>query len=164
MMKEYKVVVFQLNSELCATNSLEIGEIVKYKNVIDVKDASIDYMIGIYDLRNKYIPVIDLNKKFGMNSTNIEKRTKIIIANVSGEWVGFVVNDVIEIINISNSDIEDVPDILYGKKKDYIKKIVNKDGKLFVIINITSLLTNDELSEINKIRDINSKIQEETLV
>ena len=64
-------------------------------------------MEGLINLRGKVHTVFNLRKKFHLTEKVIDDMTKIIIANVNNLTVGFVVDEVNEIIKFNDDDIEE---------------------------------------------------------
>jgi len=63
----------------------------------------------------------------------VGKKTKIIITDIEDKLIGFVVNDVYEIIRLSADDIEPTPEIIKKVYNDYLKCVGKKDDKLIAI-------------------------------
>jgi len=72
-----------------------------------------DFICGIINLRGRIIPIVDLRRKFGMESKEQTSETCIIVVHVQGVEVGTVVDRVSEVLNISSGDIEPPPS--FGK-------------------------------------------------
>jgi len=56
------------------------------------------FIDGVINLRGKVVPVVNLNKRFKLGTWKSAKKTKIIITDIEDKLIGFVVNDVYEII------------------------------------------------------------------
>ena len=63
---------------------------------------------------------MNLNSRFRIGDSNITKKTKVIITDIESKLIGFVVNDVYEIIRLSQEDIEETPDIIKKVYNDYL--------------------------------------------
>lgn len=158
-MNEMKVAVFELNGDILGTDALLIKEIVKYGNIKSIEDVP-PYFEGFFDYRGEMVPVINLNEKFKFGETNVTKKTKIIITFAKDEYIGYVVNDVTSILNIGDNDIEDIPNIVFKPGKNYLKKVIKKDQAMIAVLDITKVLSEDEIGFIGKVREdyIKSKI------
>jgi NarL family two-component system sensor histidine kinase LiaS len=58
------------------------------------------FVDGIINLRGNVVPVINLNKKFDFGSTELTKKSKIIISQKKDIYIGIVVDGVSEIIKL----------------------------------------------------------------
>jgi len=63
------------------------------------------------NLRGMVIPIIDLANKLGMKSTEPNERSAIVVAEVHGMAIGLVVDRVSDILTISESLLQPVPEI-----------------------------------------------------
>jgi purine-binding chemotaxis protein CheW len=149
-MSDIKVVVFTLNNELCSVEASLVYKIEKYSEISLVPQLP-DYISGLYNLRGRIVPVVDLNKKFNLGDSEITKKTKIIITEKDNQLLGFMVNNVLEIINLNEESVDKSEVILKINNKKYIKGIGKKDGKLFSIIDLNEILPTEEIEEVNDV-------------
>ncbi len=149
-MSDTKVVIFSLNDELCSVEASIVYKIEKYSEVSLIPQMP-DYISGLYNLRGRVVPVIDLNKRFNMGDSEITKKTKIIITEKDNQLYGFMVNNVLEIINLDEKSIDNSEAVLKVNNKKYIKGIGKKDDKLFSIIDLNEILHIDEVEEVNEV-------------
>ncbi|HEY5584472.1 MAG TPA: chemotaxis protein CheW [Ruminiclostridium sp.] len=149
-MADIQVVIFTLNNELCSVEASLVYKIEKYSQVSLIPQMP-DYIRGLYDLRGRVVPVIDLNKRFNMGDSEITKKTKIIITEKDNQLYGFMVNNVLEIINLDEKSVDKSEVILKINNKKYIKGIGKKDEKLFSIIDLNEILCIDEVEEVTDV-------------
>lgn len=146
-MADTQVVIFILNNELCSVEASMVFKIEKYSEVSTIPQMP-DYIQGLYNLRGRVVPVVDLNKKFSMGDSEITKKTKIIITEKDGQLFGFMVNNVLEIINLKDDSIDKSDAIIKVNNKKYIKGVGKKDEKLFSIIDLNEVLRETEVQEV----------------
>ncbi len=146
-MADTQVVIFILNNELCSVEASMVFKIEKYSEVSTIPQMP-DYIKGLYNLRGRVVPVVDLNKKFSMGDSEITKKTKIIITEKDGQLFGFMVNNVLEIINLKDDSIDKSDAIIKVNNKKYIKGVGKKDEKLFSIIDLNEVLRETEVQEV----------------
>lgn len=148
-MSDIKVVIFTLNNELCSVEASLVYKIEKFSEVSLIPQMP-DYIKGIFDLRGRVVPVVDLNKRFNMGDSEITKKTKIIITEKDKQLFGFMVNNVLEIINLDEKLIDKSEAILKVNNKQYIKGIGKNNEKLFSIIDLNEVLPKEEIEEVNE--------------
>jgi purine-binding chemotaxis protein CheW len=148
-MSDTQVVIFSLNNELCSVEASIVYKIEKYSEVSLIPQMP-DYISGLYNLRGRVVPVVDLNKRFDMGNSEITKKSKIIITEREEQLFGFMVNNVIEIVNLSEDMIDKSEAILQVNNKKYIKGVGKKDDKLFSIIDLNQILHTEEVQELNE--------------
>lgn len=154
-MADIQVVIFTLNNELCSIEASMVFKIEKYSEVSLIPQMP-DYIKGLYDLRGRVVPVVDLNKKFDLGDSEITKKTKIIITEKEGQLFGFMVNNVLEIINLNENSIDKSEAIIKINNKKYITGVGKKDEKLFSIIDLNEVLLENEVEQVTEV--IASKI------
>ena len=68
-----------------------------------------DFVEGVINLRGKVIPVAGLRKRFKMEHREQDKQSRIVVAEVSGNVLGFVVDSVSEVLRIPANTVEPAP-------------------------------------------------------
>ena len=147
-MEGIQIVVFTLNDEVCGVETTQVKEIVKYESITKMPDMP-KFIDGVISLRGTVVPVVNLNKRFGLGDTEITKKTKIIINDIEGKLVGFIVNDVSEIIKIPAEDIENTPDLIRDTHNVYLKNVGKKGYQLISILDLSAILTDTEVKSLD---------------
>lgn len=107
-----------------------------------------DYVKGIMNLRGKIIPIVDVNEKIGVTSTETDStKQRILVADVNDTLTGLLVDEVNEVQRLSLKEIESPPD---GSFEDgaYIKGIANIKDRLIVLLDVSKFLS-DSTEAIN---------------
>ncbi|HHW02154.1 MAG TPA: chemotaxis protein CheW [Thermoanaerobacterales bacterium] len=148
-----KLVVFELADELYGLDIFNVREIVKDAPVTKIPRAP-DFVEGIVNLRGKLIPVVDLKKRFGFEKREKTQDTRIIIADISGQETGLVVDSVKEVATIDEGSIEPAPAVTTINAA-FVEGLAKKDEKLIIIIKLDLLLQVEEKELLKSIsRDI----------
>jgi len=147
-MEGIQIVVFTLNDEMCGVETTQVKEIVKYESITKIPDMP-KFIDGVISLRGTVVPVVNLNKRFGLGETEMTKKTKIIINDIEGKLIGFIVNDVSEIIKIPAEDIENTPDLIKGTHNAYLKNVGKKGDQLISILDLSAILTDTEIKSLD---------------
>lgn len=127
-------VVFKLGDEQFALNTEKVREINDMMSVTSVPNAP-DYIIGLINLRGSIKSLIDLSLLINFSSG--KEKNSIIILKVEEEEVGIAVDDVIEVVDVTESDIQSLSS---HTEEKYIKGIINIDNRLVTIIEVDDLL------------------------
>jgi purine-binding chemotaxis protein CheW len=138
-MEDIQVVVFGLNNEVCGVDSQQVHKIERYREVTAVPGMP-GFMAGVINLRGKVVPVVDLNRRFEVGTTDITKKTKIIVIDTDGKLTGFVVNDVHGILKLSDNDMEVTPELIQKAGNNYLRCVGKKEGKLISILDLGIVL------------------------
>lgn len=147
-MAETQVVVFSLNKENCGVETSQVQKIVKYQDVFKVAKMP-KFIEGIFNYRGSVIPAIDLNKRFEFGETQITNNTKIVVTQIKNSLVGFIVNDVSEILTLADGDIEETPEIIYSYGNNFLKCVGKKNDKLISILDLGLILNESEVKKID---------------
>ena len=106
------------------------------------------FVEGIINLRGKIIPIIDLKKRFQMGSSEFTTETRSVVVEVAGQTVGIIVDEVSEVLRISEDNIESAPAIVGGIAADYLTGVGKIDGRLLVLLDMDKILNEGERAEL----------------
>lgn len=133
-----QLVSFYLGDEEFAVDILKVQEINHMVEITRLPEVP-HYCEGIINLRGKVIPVLNLRKKFDMDSKEWDKNTRIIVCDAEGDLVGMVVDAVEEVLRLHSSTIEPAPDIVTSCNTDYIKGVAKLDERLLIFLDISRI-------------------------
>jgi len=149
--QQHQYLTFMLSGEIFAIGILSIKEIIEYGNLTEVPRMP-DFIRGVINLRGAVVPVIDLGSRFGKASSNISRRTCIVIIEVEHEGeqqvVGVMVDAVNEVLDIPASEIEPAPSFGAKIRADFIRGMGKVEGKFVIILNVDQVLSLDEMSSL----------------
>jgi purine-binding chemotaxis protein CheW len=146
---------FVLAGEPFAIGILAIKEIIEYRGLATVPMMPA-CVRGVINLRGAVVPVIDLQARFGRASSEVSKRTCIVIVEVANEAgaggsrqvVGVVVDAVNEVLDIAPADIEPAPSFGARIRSDFIAGVGKVRGKFVILLDVDRVLTLDDLGDI----------------
>ncbi len=153
--EEWQFLTFQLAAEMFAIGILNIKEIIEYGQVTSVPMMP-DFVRGVINLRGQVVPVIDLQARFGRDSSVVGKRSCVVIIEVPSvtepepQVIGIVVDAVSEVLSIPPSQIEKAPQFGSRLRPDFIAGMGKVDDKFVIILNIDKVLSVDELSALTE--------------
>jgi len=108
-----QLVTFSIGEEEFGVDILKVQEIIRTMEITKVPRAPI-FVEGVINLRGKVIPIIDLRRRFGLETRAHDKHTRIIVIEISNMIVGFVVDSVSEVLRIPASTVEPPPPVVAG--------------------------------------------------
>jgi len=136
-----QLVSFNIGEEEFGVDILKVQEINRMLNVTRVPNAP-EYVEGVINLRGKVIPVVDLRKRFGLPPKEHDKNTRIIVIELSGKTVGFVVDSVKEVLRIPKSVTEPPPALATNINAEYITAVGKLDDRLLTLLDMEKVLSN----------------------
>ncbi|MBN2644170.1 MAG: purine-binding chemotaxis protein CheW [Desulfuromonadaceae bacterium] len=96
---------FKMGQEEFGLEIKHIIEIIGMQTINRVPDMP-DFMVGVINLRGKVIPVLDMRRRFHLPVRDHDNRTCIIVVDIENVFVGLLVDQVSEVIEIKKQDIE----------------------------------------------------------
>jgi len=144
-----QVVCFKVGSEEYGIEILRVQEILKLPKITTLPKSA-DYILGLFDLRGKVVPVINLSRKFGIDEqVSINKNIRAIVVDIGTKRVGLAIDSVSHVIKVDSKDIEPPPPIVKGISGRYITGIAKIDKGFVIILDINQIFSSEELSGIS---------------
>lgn len=146
---ETQLVVFNISTEEFGVEIQNVQEIIRMTNITEIPRAP-PYVKGIINLRGRIIVVISLNAIMAMPIKEHDANTRIIVADVEGTVMGFIVDSVSEVVRLSTKNIEPAPPVIMNKiRTEYFKGVGKIDGRLLILLNLEKMLSVEELQHIH---------------
>ena len=139
-----QLVSFNLEKEEYGINVLMVREIIRMLIITRVPNTP-HYVEGVINLRGKVIPIISLRRKFDLMEAEYDKRTRIMVMEVVGELMGFIVDEVSEVIRISEKEIQPPPPVVAsGIEQECMAGVINQADRLLVLLDLERMFSADE--------------------
>lgn len=136
--------IFSVDEEAFGIDINYVIEIIGMETITEVPDLEA-YIKGVINLRGKVIPVMDVRLKLHKPPKDYNDRTCIIVVNIHNIYVGLIIDEVLEVINISQEIIMSPPK--NGKENfssRYIWGIVRTNDTVRLLIDGEKLLDKSE--------------------
>ncbi|HOQ00959.1 MAG TPA: chemotaxis protein CheW [Acetivibrio clariflavus] len=98
-----------------------------------------DYIKGVINLRGEIVPIMDIRTRFGMEACEETEETRIIIIKINDVSFGIIVDEVDEVLTLSEEAIENVSNFTNDISMDYILGVGKIDGRIVTLLNIEKL-------------------------
>lgn len=140
-----EMAVFSIGDEEYAFDIEEVQEIIKYQPITPVPEppACVE---GVINLRGSIIPVVNLPERLNLQARNPKEKQKIIVCHHSGYLVGFMVDEVEEILFIEHEaeTLSEDPHSLIAAT------LTLDDGKRVILrLRLKKLLSEDALKQLS---------------
>lgn len=145
-----QLVSFNIGQEEFGVDILKVQEINRMIVVTQVPNAP-EYIDGVINLRGKVIPIIDLRTRLGLPRKQHDKDTRIIVVELGGKTVGFVVDAVREVLRIPKSITEPPPSIVGGINSQYITAVGKLEDRLLILLDLDKVLSTEEKEQVKNI-------------
>jgi purine-binding chemotaxis protein CheW len=143
-----QLVSFKIGNEEFGINILMVQEIIKTVQITKIPNAPV-FVEGIINLRGKVIPVIDLRVKLNLEKKNQDKDTRIIVLEINSKTIGFIVDEVNEVLRIPKSITEPPPEMVTGLNSEFITAVGKLDDRLITLIDLEKVLSVDEKNQLS---------------
>jgi purine-binding chemotaxis protein CheW len=126
MVSTVEVVEFILGGERYALDIHLVREIVEMLQITPIPRAP-PYISGVINLRGEITNIMNLNTMLGLVNQEQRDNQKIIVLVpevVSGSNVGIIVDDVIGVLQIAETDVERLGEGLASEVSGFVKGII----------------------------------------
>lgn len=137
-----QLVSFHVGGEEFGLEILKVQEIIRVQQLTRVPNSP-DFMDGVINLRGKVIPVVSLRKVFGLDGLDHDKQTRIVVVEVKGTVLGFIVDSVSEVLRIPADTVEPPPR-LSKVKREYVSGVGKLDNRLLILLDVDRLMSDSE--------------------
>jgi len=148
-----KYLTFYLGNEGYGLEILKVQEIIGLQTITKMPGTPA-YVKGVINLRGKVIPVVDLRLKFAMDEQETTRKTCIIVVQVkkgdSGLIIGIMVDEVSEVLNISEDQIEAAPPLGSRVDTHFILGMAKTENAVKILLDIDQVLSADEIKALEK--------------
>ncbi len=142
-----QLIGFKLGAEFFGIGIINVQEIIRHQEITMVPRTP-EFVGGVISLRGRVIPVINLRKRFGMETAEKTKETRIIIVELDSGTVGFTVDAVTEVTSLSKKTIDPAPPTATGINKEYIHGVGKLEDKLMIILDLNQVLSKETKEQI----------------
>jgi purine-binding chemotaxis protein CheW len=133
-----QLVGFHVGGEEFGLDILRVQEIIRIQQLTRVPNSP-DFVAGVINLRGKVIPVIALRKCFGLEDRAPDRQARIVVVEVSGNVLGFIVDSVSEVLRIPSETVEPPPRL--GRvEREYVSGVGKIDNRLLILLDVDRLM------------------------
>lgn len=141
---------FKLAEEEYAVNIELVQEIVFLPEYISRSPGLAHYMDGLFSLRSRTVPLLNLRRYFGLPEEPYGERSRVIVLNaaVNGKkiLVGLGVDAVTEVLRFRPEETEPLPELLRGEATRNLNGVCKLGGgkRLIYLLDALSILEESE--------------------
>jgi purine-binding chemotaxis protein CheW len=144
-MARVQYVVFEVAGREFGVEAGLVNGIIRANKVsIQMVPNSSDAVEGMINWRGKVSYVLNMRKKFRIDNAAATEDSKIIMAYTNNSVVGFLVDEVTDIITFNAEEIEAAPPFIQKSISQCVTGIGKMDERLVVMLNVEKLLDSDD--------------------
>jgi len=143
--------IFKLNDELFGIELKKTSEVIKYDMDFTRIPGELEWIKGAINLRNNIVPVVDLKERLGLWDRRVHRDDKelepaltsnghamILVAKVDNEAVGFIIDEVKDLHQVSRLQIEEI------KNRDLLREgcfsgLALMENNLVKLLNVENI-------------------------
>lgn len=129
---------FTIGDEEYGVDIMAIREIKGWTASTELPNTP-SYMRGVINLRGAIIPIFDLRARFNEGLTEASARHVIIVVAMADKVLGLLVDAVADIITVSSSDIQPVPQIEHKADAGFLAGLVTVEGRMVALLDLDRL-------------------------
>jgi purine-binding chemotaxis protein CheW len=140
-----KLVNFKLGEDLFAADIFAVERVLRYKAARTLPDVP-SWIEGVIEYQKRVIPVVNLRRRFELAEREPAPETRIIVLNAHGDWIGIVVDSVVEVATVDAGNVSAAPSFFRGLAGEYLKGILRRgEGeRLVIVLDVEQLLSSTE--------------------
>ena len=140
-----KLVTFRLGDDLFAADIFAVERVLRFQTPRVLPDVP-NWIEGVIEYQQRVIPVVNLRRRFELPERAPAPDTRIVVLNARGEWIGIVVDSVVEVSAVEAGMIAPAPSFFRGLAGEYLKGIVRRGegARLVIVLDVEQLLTATE--------------------
>jgi purine-binding chemotaxis protein CheW len=139
----FLVSTFQMGKTLQGIDTMRVQEAIRIPAITKVH-KSLNYVLGVINLRGKIVTVIDLGRKLGLPPAAITENSRIIIVDREDEYVGFLVDAIADVIAVDRSQMMPPPSNVDRIQLKYFQGVFQAENGLISIMNVEEILSVDD--------------------
>lgn len=147
---ERQYLTFLLGEYLLSTELANVSEIVEYPSTSSVP-GSPNWVRGVFNLRGRVVPIIDLARKLGLEPAVVGKKTCILVLKLDVDGLqidaGIVADEVRTLVVATDEEIEPPPVFGAGFQIEYLAGMLRPGGgdEVVAVVDLVAVFAKDEL-------------------
>lgn len=138
-------IVIRLGTEQYGIDIKYVDNIVKMQHITRVPKVA-GYIKGVINLRGEVIAVMNLRLKIGLPEKENTKASRIIILKMEQQGlVGFIVDEVKEVVTLDTNQIEKVAYDTTDEKQNFVSGIGKYNDELISLLDLNMIVSDRQL-------------------
>jgi purine-binding chemotaxis protein CheW len=134
---------FMLAGEEYGVDILRVQEIKGWDSATPIPNTP-EYIRGVINLRGTIVPIVDLRRRFALESVDFGNTTVIVVLKVRSEQgertMGFVVDSVSDVYTVPTDQLKPAPDFGGGGAAAFLKGLATVDSKMVILLDVDRLV------------------------
>ena len=138
-----EVVTFRLGDDRFAADVACVERVLRHVKPTALPNLP-DWLDGVIEHQRRVIPAIDLRARFGLARREPLPESRIILFATGDDWIGAIVDAVLEVVAVPMAEIAAPPKMFRGLKAEYLRGLIRRDDGLVIFLDVPHLLSSSE--------------------
>ena len=147
-----KMVSFRLGGDHFAADIFAVERVLRYQPPTVVPNLP-EWIEGVTEYQGRVLPVINLRRRFRLSPAEPTSETRILVLKSGVEWVGVVVDAVLEVVTFDEALLAPPPALFRGLAGEYLRGIVRRGERLLMFLDMGRLLSSDEQLTLERVSE-----------
>ena len=134
---------FILAGEEYGVEILRVQEIKGYDAVTPIPNTP-EHVLGVLNLRGAIVPIVDLRKRFGLDTVEFGKTTVVIVVRMQHgdqeRTVGLVVDAVADVYRLDNNEVQPTPEMGTAIDTRFVRGLAVVGENMVILLDIDNLI------------------------
>ena len=157
--KIIELIVFKLGDEEFAANIDQVREIMRIGTITPIPDSP-DFIEGVTNVRGEITVAIDLKARLFLPVKQEVESKHIVITEQEKNLFGLMVDEVTEVLRISESEVKPTPELVTRIDRIYIRGVITLEKRLIILIDLAKVLQEEELTKLAKLSERHRSVKE----
>ncbi len=133
-------VSFRVDGQLLGVPVSAVQEVLNPQNIAPTPKARPE-IEGLLNLRGQIVTAVNLRRRMKLPELGDGQDSMNVVLRYKDESFSLLVDEVGDVINVASEALEPVPQTLDAHWKSVTRGVFRLEGRLFVILNVDSILT-----------------------
>ncbi|MGG3572116.1 chemotaxis protein CheW [Bacillus gobiensis] len=143
---EEKMILIKLLGKEYVVPVLEVKSIERWQQPTRVPGVEA-YIKGVINLRGVVTPIIDLQSRLELPSSEVSESTRIIIVAIGELEAGFIVDEANDVISACQHEIEQPTETAEKAADEWVKGIIKRGNRILNLLDSKAVLDRSIHSE-----------------
>ena len=150
--EHFQLVTFQLGEELYGVDIMDVKEIVKIQDVRQIPNSPY-YVEGFFHLRNEFIPIISLHKRFHIQTASLDNSDEggFVILKIGKYKIGIIIDRIARVLGVSHDEVQPPQQMITGIGTEYINGVIRQESGYLILLDIRKLFNPAELQKLTSL-------------
>lgn len=145
--KTIQMVVFKLGDKEFAADILQVKTIEKLEREVTRVPKAPFFIEGVFNLRGEIVPLIDLRKRFSIDTAQRAGENRVVIVEYEGNPIGVWVDAIPQVIRVAEEDIEPLSISVYGIDSYFVRGVARVDDRTVIVLDLERALAPSDVKE-----------------